>query len=181
MNIVVMGPQGSGKTTQAELLAKKLSSPHIEMGATLRIVAQEKSGRGKRMRGLLATGVLIPDAEVLGIIKERLQSKDCDSGFVLDGIPRTLNQAQKLDEILGSIGQQIDRVFYIKVSDETGVKRLVKRGRADDTPAAIKKRLALYHYETEPVLQFYREKGILVELDGEESIEEIRQEIAEKL
>ena len=169
MNIVVMGPQGSGKTTQAELLAEKLSVPLISTGAITREIIEEDTKLGKRFRKLSEAGILLDDADVLAILNQRLEKQDCVNGFVLDGAPRTLPQAQKIENI--------DKVFYIKISDEVGIERLTERGRVDDTPEAIKERLSLYHLETEPVLDFYREKGILQEVDGERTVEEIQKEI----
>lgn len=174
MNIIVIGPQGSGKSTQAELLAEELGVPHIEVGELLHYASQEDSPRGQEIKKAMNAGVLVDDRLVVEAVEERLKVKQYQKGFVLDGSPRDLWQAEHFKI-------KFDRVFYLDVSDEVNIKRLIKRGRKDDTPELIKKRLEIYHRQTEPVLDHYRQMGILEEVDGERSIEEIHQDILERV
>lgn len=174
MKIVVMGPQGSGKSTQAELLAKKLNLPHLQTGELYRQMAKTDSPLGKKIKSFLDQGQLVPDREHNSLLKKEIKKPRYKRGFVLDGSPRTLSQAKTQPF-------ETDRVFYLQVSDEENTKRLLKRGRADDTPALISQRLKIYHQETEPVLDYYRQQGILTEIDGERPIEEIAKDIIERL
>ncbi len=174
MKIVVMGPPGSGKSTQAELLAEKLNLPHFQTGKMYRRIAEIDSDLGKKVKGFLAQGHLVPDEEHNQILKEVAGRPQYRQGFVLDGSPRTLNQAETLP-----FG--VDKVFYLSVSDEINTERLVKRGRADDKPEVIKERLKVYHQQTEPILAYYREMGILEEVDGEKPIEPIFEDIVGRL
>lgn len=174
MNIVMIGPQGSGKTTQAELLAKRLKLPHLQTGELYRKIAKKNFPFGIKVRELLRKGQLVPDRQHNKILKEEIAKPKYKDGFVLDGSPRTLSQAKTQPFVL-------DKVFYLAVSDKENIRRLVKRGRVDDTPPLIAERLRLYHQETEPILDYYRRKGILVEIDGERPIEEIHQDILEQL
>jgi adenylate kinase len=172
--IVVMGPPGSGKSTQAELLAKKLNLPHLQTGQMYRRIAKINSDLGKKVKNFLSKGHLVPDEEHNQILKKEVSRPQYRQGFVLDGSPRTLNQAETLP-----FG--VDKVFYLKVSDEETTKRLVKRGREDDEPEVIKERLKVYHQQTEPILAYYREMGVLEEVDGEKPIEPIFEDIVERL
>ena len=171
MNIIVMGPQGSGKSTQADLLAKKLNLPHLQIGELGRRLIKQKTALGKKIEGFWVKGALAPDDLLMEILKLEINKEEFKGGFVLDGMPRTINQAKILSF-------KIDKVFYLKVSDKINVERLMKRGREDDTKDLIKKRLGFYHQETEPVLDYYRKMGILEEVDGERSIEMIFEDIA---
>lgn len=174
MKIVVMGPQGSGKTTQAELLAKKLDLPHLQTGKLYRQIAETPSPLGCQIKELISRGQLVPDVMHNQILKEELAKPKYKNGFVLDGSPRTLQQAK-------SLPFSPEKVFYLAVSDQENMKRLVKRGRSDDTPEVISERLRLYHEQTEPILTYYRERGILEEVDGERPIEEIFEDIILRL
>jgi adenylate kinase len=177
MNIILMGIQGSGKSTQGNLLAKKLGVPYLSTGHIFRSIAQEKTKWGRYVKETLNAGILIPDEKTLPIVKDYLTRPEYQEGWILDGFPRTLNQAKEF-------GEKIDKVIYLKVSDEEALKRLAYRNdqiREDDTTIAIKKRIDLYHRVTEPVIDFYKNQGILTEIDGEQSIEEIHREILAKL
>ncbi len=160
----MMGPQGSGKSTQAELLAQKLKLPHIETGNIYREIAKEDTPLGSKIKTVLEKGGLVDDETTFEVVDRHLA--DVKTGFVLDGFPRTLIQAQR--ELF-----PIDRVIYIRLSDEEAVKRMVKRGRADDKPELIKERLRLFHERTQPILDFYRKQGKLLEVDGSGSVEEV--------
>lgn len=168
MNILVMGPQGSGKTTQAELLAKKLGLPHIETGNVYREIAKLDSPVGQKIRAVLERGGLVDDQLTFEIVDRHLA--DIKGGFVLDGFPRTLTQAKR--ELF-----PIDKVFYINLSDEEAVSRLLKRGREDDKSETISKRLELFHERTEPILDYYRQRGKLVDIDGSGTPDEVFKQI----
>ena len=174
MSLIVMGPQGSGKTTQAELLAKKLNLPHLQTGELYRRVAKEKSPLGRKVKELLGKGHLVPDKEHNELLEREVKKPLYKNGFVLDGSPRTLSQAK-------SQPFKVDKIFYLDVSDEENTKRLLRRGRKDDTPELIAERLRIYHRETEPVLKYFRQQGILKEVDGERPIEVIHQDIMNRL
>lgn len=161
MNIVILGPQGSGKSTQAEFLARELDLPLFDMGAFLRAKSEEQSELGKKIKEAVERGELVDDSTSLSLLSEDLKDPKYQKGVVLDGVPRTLNQAKLLERIL-----KIDKVFYLIVPDEINIERLLKRGREDDTPEIIKRRLSLYHENTQPALSYYREKGILAEING---------------
>ncbi len=173
MNIIIMGPQGSGKTTQAQILAEKIKIPLVVMGNIFRELAKEDSDRGREIKEILEKGQLVSDDKTIDIVNNHPLEPNCANGFVLDGFPRNLVQAQGLTK-------KIDKVFYIKIQDAVSLKRLLLRGRADDTEETIANRLSIYHEETEPVLNFYRKQGILIEIDGERTVEEISGEIFAK-
>lgn len=168
--IILMGPVGSGKSTQADLLAGDLGVPRIEMGQILRELSRTRDD----VKALVEAGKLVPDVLTLELIADEISNPQYKNGFVLDGAPRNLYQAQNLPF-------QPDIVIYLRVSDEVTIERLVKRGRPDDTRDLIAQRLSVYHNDTAPVLDFYRAKGALVEVDGEPPIEVIFEDILDKL
>ncbi len=163
-----MGPQGSGKTTQAELLAQKLNLPHIETGNVYRKIAEENSELGFKIKDILEKGGLVDDETTFEVVDKNLAK--IQGGFVLDGFPRTLTQAQR--ELF-----PIDKVVYISLSDNEAIKRLLARGRADDKIETITQRLKLFHERTQPILEFYRKQGKLLEIDGSRSPEEVAAQI----
>ena len=170
MKIIFLGIQGSGKSTQAKIAAEKLNLPYIETSQLLREKRAQEDEDAERIAEALDVGNLVPNEITIRILKERLEKPDCQKGYILDGYPRNDNQFQNLDP-------DIDKVFYVAVSDEETIRRLSKRARHDDTGQALKRRMELYHKETEPMLDKFREKGILKEVDGERSIEEIAEDI----
>lgn len=174
MILVVMGPPGSGKSTQANLLAEELGIPHLQTGDLFHYLSEEDSPRGRKIKRIMESGGLLDDQLVLEIVEEHLKGKQYDKGVVLDGTPRSLWQAEHFK-------LKLDKVFYLDVSDEENIKRLVKRGRKDDRPEVVKKRLKTYHQETEPMLDFYRKMNILEKVDGERPIEVIHQDIMARL
>lgn len=174
MRILLIGPQGSGKSTQAQALAKLLNIPKISTGDILREIAKEDSEEARKIRQIQNEGKLVDDATIAKIVEERLKENDTASGFILDGYPRNLSQKDLFEPAF-------DKVIYLKVPDEELMQRLLKRGRADDTPESIKMRLDLYNGQTQPLLAYYRNLGILVEIDGLGSIEEIQDEIKKSL
>lgn len=175
MKLLIVGPPGSGKSTQAELLEKELGLPHLSTGELFHYLSLEKTPRGQQIKEIMESGKLVDDKLTLKIVEERLRDKQYQRGFILDGTPRSLWQAQNFKI-------EFDRVFSLEVSDQETIGRLTKRGRGDtDKPAVIEKRLAVYHRETEPMLDYYRQLGILTAVDGERSIETIFKDLRTQL
>lgn len=170
MKILLIGPQGSGKSTQADLLAQFLNLPKISTGDIFRVLAKEGSAESEQIKKILSEGKLIDDQTTARIVEQRLARNDCANGFILDGYPRNITQRQLFDP-------KVDKVFYLKVSDKEVIRRLMARGREDDKEEVIKMRLNLYYEQTKPLLDYYRNQGILIEISGEGSIEEIQNEI----
>lgn len=170
MKIIFLGPQGSGKSTQAKMVAEELKMPYVEMGQMLRDKALESSELGTSIKKSLDAGELVPNEIAVKLLNNTLSDNKFTNGFILDGYPR--NQAQ-----LDGFQHSPDKVFYVKVSDEEAVRRLTLRARADDTQDALARRLEIYHGKTEPLLENYRNAGILIEINGEKSIEDVHQEI----
>lgn len=185
MNLLVLGPQGSGKGTQAALLSEAHGIPHISTGEMFRAAIEAGTDLGRRVEPILAAGDLVPDDLTVSLIRARLAEPDAERGFVLDGFPRNLAQAEGLDAMLHEIGRELDAVLFFDISDDVSVERLRGRakeeGREDDTPEAIARRLQIYHEQTEPVVERYRATGKLVPLHAERSIEQVANEIAEAL
>jgi adenylate kinase len=185
VNLLVLGPQGSGKGTQAARLSEDHGIPHVSTGEMFRSAVAAGSALGRRVEPILAGGELVPDDLTVELIRERLGEPDAERGFVLDGFPRNLAQAEALDSMLAEIGRSLDAVLFFDLSDEIAVERLLGRardeGREDDTPEAIARRLEIYHEQTEPVVERYRATGKLVPLHAERSIEQVATEIVESL
>ncbi len=185
MNLLVLGPQGAGKGTQAKLIAAEYGIPHVSTGDMFRAAQAAGTEFGRRVGEIMQTGQLVPDDLTIEMIRERLSQPDAQEGFVLDGFPRTLAQAEALDAMLGGIGRGLDAILFFDVPDEVGMDRALNRaqleGRADDTPEVIEKRLEVYHAETEPIVEHYRVSGKLVPLHAERSIEEVWSEVSDSL
>jgi adenylate kinase len=181
VNLLVLGPQGSGKGTQAKRISAAHGIPHVSTGDMFRAAITADTGLGRRVELILASGDLVPDELTVALIRERLSEQDATDGFVLDGFPRNLAQADALDGMLAEIGRGLDAVLFFDLSDELAVERIRGRaldeGRDDDTPEAIGRRLAIYHEQTEPVVERYRATGKLVPLHAARSIEEVSTEI----
>ena len=179
--VVLMGAPGAGKGTQAHLLEEALSLPQVSTGDLFRANLKTKTELGKLAQTFMDKGQLVPDEVTVAMVRDRLSQKDCVNGAILDGFPRTIAQAQALDELLEGFNAQVDFVPYIKVDPDDLVARLLKRadleGRADDNEETIIVRMRVYQEETAPLLEFYREKGILVEINGEQAIEDVQQDL----
>lgn len=174
MKYVFLGGQGSGKSTQAKMLAEKLNLPYLEIGQVLRERSKEKDRLGKKIKEALETGHLVENQITIDLLKYKTSSLLFRDGYVLDGYPRNEGQLQHLDK-------DINKVFYIKVTDEEAIKRLEKRARSDDTKEVLAKRLEIYHQDTEPLLQDFRNQGLLDEVGGERTINQIHKDIMERI
>ena len=185
MNVLLLGPQGSGKGTQAKRISAEVGVPHVSTGEMFREAIAVQTDLGRRVEPILAGGHLVPDELTIGIIRERLGRGDALRGFVLDGFPRNLAQAEALDAMLEEEGRELDVVFELQVSDAVARERLLNRAvlenRPDDTPEAIDRRLALYHEHTLPISEHYRARGILVGIHGERTPDEVFREIQDAL
>lgn len=176
MKIILIGIQGAGKSTQGNILSEKLKIPYLSTGHIFREMAKEKTPEGRYIKETINAGYLIPDDKTLQIVSEYLHRSEYQQGYILDGFPRTTVQAETFEN-------GINKVIYLKVSDKEALWRLSGRDdeRLDTTLKAIRKRIDLFHEVTLPVLDFYKQKGILIEINGEQSIEEINKEILSKL
>lgn len=181
MRIVLLGPPGSGKGTQAALLKEQLQIPHISTGALLRDAAELGTELGLQAKALSDKGELVPDDVISGLLEERLNEADVANGFILDGYPRNLAQAKSLDILLARIKQPVEEAVLIEIDAEQIVKRIAKRaqqeGRADDTEETVRNRLRVYAEQTAPVADFYEEQGLLTRVLGDGTVPEIFQRI----
>tara|TARA_A100001388_G_C28527783_1_gene384085 strand:+ start:44 stop:592 length:549 start_codon:yes stop_codon:yes gene_type:complete len=180
VNIILLGPPGCGKGTQALNICKILMIPHLSTGDMLRAAVESHSDIGKKAKKIMDSGGLVSDEIVLSIVKERIALKDCNNGFVLDGFPRTINQAEGLDRLLKE-GKKIKYVIRIKVDEAAILKRLLERGRSDDKPDVIKNRFETYNSQTQPLIPFYNNRKILFNIDGMQEIEKVFDDIKKLL
>ncbi len=180
MKLILLGIQGSGKSTQGNLLANKIKVPYLSTGHIFRELAKEKTSLGRYIKEVMNAGYLIPDRKTLKIVSEYLKRPEYQKGYILDGFPRTITQAKVF-------ANGIDKVIYLDVPDKEALWRLSYRNgengetREDDTLAGIRKRIELFHKFTEPVLEFYKKKGKLVKVNGEQKISDIHKEILKKI
>jgi adenylate kinase len=173
MRVLIVGPQGAGKGTQATLLAQNLQVPHISTGDIFRANATAGTELGALAKKYMDAGELVPDEVTSAMVKARLEESDVDGGFLLDGFPRTVPQAQWLGGVLHENEHDLDAVLLLDAPDDVLMERMLARGRADDTAEAISRRLALYHSETKPLLDYYAK--ILVAVNGVGAVEEVQQ------
>jgi len=183
--IVLLGPPGAGKGTQATAIVEAKGVPHISTGDMLRAAVKAGTPIGKKAKAVMDAGELVSDEIVIGIAEERLGQADAKKGFLLDGFPRTLAQAEALERLLEKLGTPLDCCLALTVDNEAIVQRLLKRaqieGRADDNEATIRERMRVYDNQTAPLLGFYRERGRLIEVSGMGTIESVGQRIQEAL
>jgi adenylate kinase len=183
MNILLLGPQGSGKGTQAKLISKTYGIPQIATGDMIREIKELDSELGRRVKAIYDRGELVDDTTIVDLIESRLDRGDTLPGFLLDGFPRNTAQAEALDALLSQLGHSLDVVFELQVPDrEVLLERLAKRaaaeGRTDDTPDAIRKRLEIYDRETAPLVEYYRStRGNVVGIHADQPIEDVFAEI----
>lgn len=185
MRIVLLGPPGSGKGTQAALLKERIGVPHISTGELLRSAVAAGSELGRQAKAAMDAGELVSDALMLDLIEEKLGQPEAESGFILDGYPRNQAQAHALDALLERLRQPVDRVLELTVDEEQIIQRLALRaseeGRSDDTEEVVRNRLSVYREQTAPVSGHYAGKGLLVQVDGVGEIEDVNRRLVAAL
>lgn len=187
MRLIIMGPPGAGKGTQAQILIDKYSIPQLSTGDILRAAIEAKTPMGLEAKTIMARGDLVPDEVVCGIVSERLDGEDAKKGFVLDGFPRTISQAQELDAMMKEKGIALDGVIALQVDADALIERIKTRAaenggtRADDNEEVLRNRLAVYSELTEPLIAYYENQGNLMRINGMAPIEEVTAAIARAL
>jgi adenylate kinase len=185
LDVLLLGVQGSGKGTQAKRLASEYDIVHLSTGDMLRRAIAEGNELGRKVEPILDAGDLVPDELMIELIRDRIQSPATADGFILDGFPRTMAQADALDAMLSEIDRPLAVVFELQIPDEVAIERLRKRaveeGRSDDTPEAISKRIALYHQQTKPLVAHYRLAGNLVGIHGDRPVNEVFAEVQQAI
>jgi adenylate kinase len=185
MNLLILGPQGSGKGTQASRISDEYGIPHISTGEMFRAAISAQTELGRAIEPIYTAGLLVPDDLTIEMIRERLAQPDAQAGFVLDGFPRNLAQAEALDDLLAEIGRTLDAVLFLDVDEEIAMRRALGRARgearSDDTADVIARRLATYRAETLPVVERYRATGKLVPLRADSPIDAVFAQIQQAL
>lgn len=183
MNVILLGPPGAGKGTQAQRLQERHGMKQLSTGEMLRATVASGSELGRQAKEIMDAGQLMPDDLMVEMISDRIAQPDCAQGFILDGFPRTVRQAEALDEMLAAKGLRLHAVIEVRVDDEVLVDRIETRiaesqtVRSDDNVETLRKRLAVYHAQTAPILPYYAGKGRLVTVDGMKSIDQVSDEI----
>ncbi len=177
MNLIFFGAPGVGKGTQAEMLAEKIGVPHISTGAIFRAAMKNESELGTQVKAYYDKGELVPDELTTAIVVEALGAPEQANGFILDGYPRNRSQAEALDAALKEMGIEVDRVIYLTAPDEEITRRMLGRGRADDTEEVIANRLSVYRSETAPVLEHYAGADLVSEIDGVGELDEVHRRV----
>ncbi|MFP4360486.1 MAG: adenylate kinase [Alphaproteobacteria bacterium] len=179
MNIVLFGPPGAGKGTQAEILKNDLGLAHLSTGDMLRAAVAAETEVGLQAKAIMEEGKLVPDEVITDVVADRIEAPDCANGFILDGFPRTVPQAKALGTMLAEKGKALDAVVEVRVPDAVLLRRIEKRAaetggeRVDDNAETLKRRLAVYHEQTAPVLPYYERQGLLHVIDGDRPIDEV--------
>ena len=185
LNVLLLGPQGAGKGTQAKRISAEYGIPHIASGEILRAEMDAGTELGRRVKDVYDRGDLVSDDLMIELIRNRLEQPDTEAGFVLDGFPRTTVQAEALDSMFNDIGRNFSVAFALQIPDEVAFDRLRRRaeveGRADDTDEAIQRRLDNYHRETEPLIEYFRTRGNLVGIHADRPVQEVFREIQQAL
>ena len=185
MRVVFLGPPGSGKGTQAKLLAERLKVPAISTGDILRAAVSERTPLGLQAQAIMEKGELVSDALIVALIRERIAERDARDGFILDGFPRTLEQGRAFDSMLAEGGESLSAVVSFAAPEAVLVERMLGRadaeGRADDRPETIRERFRVYHEKTEPLAGFYREKGLLADVNGVGPVADVAARLDEAL
>ena len=179
--LLLFGPPGCGKGTQAERLAEELGVPAISTGDMLRAAVDAGTELGERVDSIMKAGKLVDDDTMADVIRARFERDDVADGFLLDGYPRTIPQADTLDRILAEEGRSLDGVIHLEVPEDELVRRALDRGREDDTEEVIRERLRVYRNKTAPVLGYYRDRGLLVEVDGDQSMDAVTASILDEI
>ena len=170
--LLMLGPPGAGKGTQAEMLCRAIGIPHVSTGMMLRDHVERGTELGVRAREIMDAGELVPDDIVIAMVAERLAADDAACGFLLDGFPRTRAQAEALDDVLGS-DRTLEAVINLVAPEDEVVQRILSRGRSDDTEEAVRTRIAVYDEQTAPLIEFYEARGLLTQVDGVGDIEAV--------
>lgn len=183
MKLVLFGPPGAGKGTQAKLLEKKFGIKQLSTGDIFRSHIKNQTELGVKVKSILDSGNLVPDSVVVELVIDTVKRPEFEKGYILDGFPRTVVQAEEFDTYLASIGSKIDACIGLEVPNEELIKRILSRGegRADDTPEKVAVRLEVYKKETAPVMDYYKKTGVFTSVDGVGSVDEIFQRICDKL
>jgi adenylate kinase len=183
--VLLLGPPGSGKGTQAARLVERLQVPHVSTGDMLRAAVAAGTEVGCQAQAIMDAGKLVSDELVIGIAQERLSEPDAQRGFILDGFPRTIKQAEALDSMLGGLGSPLECCLALTVEEDELVERLAKRGelegRGDDSENSVRERMKVYRAQTEPLLDYYRERGLLREINGVGELDEVTARVGEAL